>query len=60
MFLMRNWSLFGQHPTTATDAEMLPPFWPFKQPPDREAKIFSAVPDSERVIPPRNTTPYFL
>lgn len=27
---------------------------------EREAKIFSAVPDSERVIPPRNTTPYFL
>lgn len=26
----------------------------------REAKIFQAVPDSERVIPPRNTTPYFL
>ncbi|XP_054168494.1 serine/threonine-protein phosphatase 6 catalytic subunit-like [Oppia nitens] len=26
----------------------------------REAKIFSAVPDSERVIPPRNVCPYFL
>ncbi|GLV31575.1 Protein phosphatase V [Carabus blaptoides fortunei] len=26
----------------------------------REAKLFHAVPDSERVIPPRNTTPYFL
>lgn len=26
----------------------------------KEAKIFRAVPDSERVIPPRNTTPYFL
>lgn len=25
-----------------------------------EAKIFSAVPDSERVIPARNATPYFL
>jgi len=26
----------------------------------REAKLFRAVPDSERVIPPRTTTPYFL
>ncbi|XP_013393946.1 serine/threonine-protein phosphatase 6 catalytic subunit-like [Lingula anatina] len=26
----------------------------------KEAKIFHAVPDSERVIPPRTTTPYFL
>jgi len=26
----------------------------------REPKIFQAVPDSERVIPPRNVTPYFL
>lgn len=26
----------------------------------REAKLFKAVPDSERVIPQRITTPYFL
>ncbi|CAN8020045.1 unnamed protein product [Ixodes persulcatus] len=26
----------------------------------RTAKLFHAVPDTERVIPPRNTTPYFL
>ena len=26
----------------------------------REAKLFKAVPDSERVIPQRTTTPYFL
>lgn len=26
----------------------------------RKAKLFSAVPDSKRVIPPRVTTPYFL
>ncbi|TNN32150.1 Serine/threonine-protein phosphatase 6 catalytic subunit [Liparis tanakae] len=26
----------------------------------REPKLFRAVPDSERVIPPRTTTPYFL
>jgi serine/threonine-protein phosphatase 6 catalytic subunit len=26
----------------------------------REAKIFNAVPDSERVIPSRNICPYFL
>lgn len=26
----------------------------------RYAKLFNAVPDTERVIPPRNTTPYFL
>ena len=26
----------------------------------KEAKLFRAVPDSERVIPPRTTTPYFL
>lgn len=32
----------------------------FKTASDREAKIFHAVPDSERVIPPRTTTPYFL
>lgn len=32
----------------------------FTTPSDREAKIFNAVPDSERIIPPRNTTPYFL
>lgn len=25
-----------------------------------EAKIFSAVPDDERIIPARNVTPYFL
>ena len=25
-----------------------------------EAKLFRAVPDTERVIPPRTTTPYFL
>lgn len=23
-------------------------------------KIFNAVPDTERVVPPRQTTPYFL
>lgn len=27
---------------------------------DREAKIFKAVPDNERVIPMQNATPYFL
>jgi len=27
---------------------------------EREAKLFSAVPDELRVIPPRTTTPYFL
>ena len=27
---------------------------------NKEAKLFRAVPDSERVIPPRSTTPYFL
>ena len=27
---------------------------------DREAKLFRAVPDNLRVIPPRTTTPYFL
>lgn len=27
---------------------------------NREAKIFSAVPDTERIVPPRTTTPYFL
>jgi serine/threonine-protein phosphatase 6 catalytic subunit len=26
----------------------------------REAKLFTAVPDTERVIPQRVTTPYFL
>jgi len=26
----------------------------------REAKLFRAVPDSERIIPARNVTPYFL
>uniref|UniRef100_A0A2C9JUS8 Serine/threonine-protein phosphatase n=1 Tax=Biomphalaria glabrata TaxID=6526 RepID=A0A2C9JUS8_BIOGL len=32
----------------------------FSDPDHREAKLFRAVPDSERVIPPRNQTPYFL
>ena len=32
----------------------------FRSVDDREAKIFSAVPDAERVIPPRNVHPYFL
>lgn len=27
---------------------------------DRTTKIFSAVPEAERVIPPHNITPYFL
>ena len=27
---------------------------------NREAKLFKAVPDNERVIPSRTTTPYFL
>ena len=27
---------------------------------DREAKLFNAVPDHQRVIPQRNITPYFL
>lgn len=27
---------------------------------DRTAKIFHAVPDSEREVPPQHTTPYFL
>ena len=27
---------------------------------DREPKLFHAVPDSERLVPPRNQTPYFL
>ena len=27
---------------------------------NREPKLFMAVPDNERVIPPRTTTPYFL
>jgi serine/threonine-protein phosphatase 6 catalytic subunit len=31
-----------------------------RTPDDREAKIFSAVPESERNVPPRNLTPYFL
>lgn len=31
-----------------------------RTPDDREAKIFSAVPESERNVPPRNITPYFL
>ena len=25
-----------------------------------DAKLFRAVPDTERVVPPRNATPYFL
>ncbi|WAR30868.1 PPP6-like protein, partial [Mya arenaria] len=32
----------------------------FKDPDVREAKLFKAVPDNERVIPSRTTTPYFL
>lgn len=32
----------------------------FRDADTHEPKIFSAVPDSERVVPPRNTTPYFL
>lgn len=32
----------------------------FKDVNTREPKLFRAVPDSERVIPPRTTTPYFL
>lgn len=32
----------------------------FKSTDCKEAKIFAAVPDSERVIPPRTSTPYFL
>ena len=32
----------------------------FKEPDVREAKLFKAVPDNERVIPSRTTTPYFL
>lgn len=32
----------------------------FKDANTREPKLFRAVPDSERVIPPRTTTPYFL
>ena len=27
---------------------------------NREAKLFSAVPDSQRIIPLRNSSPYFL
>lgn len=27
---------------------------------DRNAKLFQAVPDSEREVPPQHTTPYFL
>ena len=27
---------------------------------NREAKLFQAVPDEERVVPPRQTIPYFL
>ena len=32
----------------------------FKDAETREAKLFKAVPDSERVIPQRVTTPYFM
>ena len=32
----------------------------FNDPDSREPKLFQAVPDSERVIPSRTTTPYFL
>lgn len=34
--------------------------FPDSDPDSREAKLFRAVPDSERVIPPRTQTPYFL
>lgn len=32
----------------------------FTDPDNREAKLFRAVPDNERVIPKKSTTPYFL
>ncbi|XP_046555159.1 serine/threonine-protein phosphatase 6 catalytic subunit [Haliotis rubra] len=32
----------------------------FSNPDTKEAKLFRAVPDNERVIPPRTQTPYFL
>lgn len=32
----------------------------FSSPDSREAKLFKAVPDSDRVIPQRITTPYFM
>lgn len=32
----------------------------FQTPENRSAKLFHAVPDTDRVIPARNTTPYFL
>ena len=38
MCLMKNWSLFGQHPTTATGAETSPLSWPSKQPPTGRPK----------------------
>lgn len=32
----------------------------FNEDKSRQPKLFHAVPDSERVIPPHTTTPYFL
>jgi len=32
----------------------------FATPDDRTPKLFEAVPDEKRVIPPRQITPYFL
>ena len=32
----------------------------FTDPDNRQPKLFMAVADNERVIPPRTTTPYFL
>lgn len=32
----------------------------FQTPKERITKIFVAVPETDRVIPPQNTTPYFL
>lgn len=32
----------------------------FSDPDTRDPKLFKAVPDCERIIPPRTTTPYFL
>ena len=32
----------------------------FKDVDNRESKLFKAVPDDQRVIPARTTTPYFL
>ena len=33
--------------------------FPTTDPDSREAKLFRAVPDNERVVPPRTPTPYF-